>query len=331
MHRAIRIPITLLAALLVMLASAAESVAPISAAQAARETVRVAAVQLSVTAEEIGEGDVVDVLIPYMARAQADNADLIVFPEYLFGAFQIPGPLVDRFLEAARAHDLNAIVGGWEYLPGYAIQHPPVPGTYANTLIVASREGELLGTYRKTHAAIGAPPHFWPATPGELGENTMVLGEEYPVIDMDFGRVGLLTCYDGYFWPSFEIPSLRGAEILVWVNARGGIIEPHITQAASFMTATHIVATNQGVGAGTQIVAHPANTQAILLEPGNGYIVADLNLEALRYNRRNNRMLHQRRPDLYRDMATEWRPWEAYPDIPFFVYPEAAEPTTESP
>lgn len=310
----------------------AHTVAPLSSEQAARDTVRVAAVQLTITSEDLGEGqDVVDVLAPYMARARRDGAELVVFPEYLFGPFKIPGPLVDRFLAAAKSHGVNAIVGGWEYLPGHEIQHPPEPGTYANTLIVASREGALLGTYRKTHAAIGAPPHFWPATPGELGENTMVLGEEHPVIDMDFGRVGLLTCYDGYFWPSFEIPSLRGAEILVWVNARGGIVEPHITQAASFMTATHIVATNQGVGAGTQIVAYPANIQALLTEAGEGYITAKLNLTELRQNRRNNRMLHQRRPDLYKDLAEPWRPWDAYPEIPPFQYPETATPTTPPP
>jgi len=299
----------------------AQQVTPLSADQLARETVRVAAVQLTITPEDLEDGDAVDVLAPYMARAKEDGADLIVFPEYLFGNFHLDGPLVSRFLAAAREFDVNAIVGGWETLPGHEIQHPKVPGTYANTLVVASRKGQLLGTYRKTHAAVGdGSPYFWPPAPGELGENTMVLGEEYPVIDMDFGRVGLLTCYDGYFWPSFEIPSLRGAEILVWVNARGGVIEPHITQAASFMTCTHIVASNQGVGAGTQVVAYPANTQAIVTDPGNAYITAELNLAELRHQRRNNRMLHQRRPEIYQDLATEWRPWEAYPDIPFFEH-----------
>ena len=317
-----RISVGFLATLLLVSASMAEEITPLSPEQMAREAITVAAVQLTITPADLEEGDVVDVLVPYMVRAQADGADLIVFPEYLFGDFTIPGPLVDRFLAAAKEHDINAIVGGWEALPGHEVTHPRIPGTYANTLLVASRTGDLLGTYRKTHAAVGnGSPYFWPPAPDELGENTMVLGEEYPVIDMDFGRVGLLTCYDGYFWPSFEIPSLRGAEVLVWVNARGGMIEPHITQAASFMTCTHIVASNQGVGAGTQVVGYPAQMLALADSPGNAYITAELNLAELRHQRRNNRMLHQRRPELYQDLATPWRPWDAYPEIPFFEHP----------
>ncbi len=50
--------------------------------------------------------------------------------------------------------------------------------------------------YNKTHSATGAPPYFWP--PGEGGEWTMLRGDEYPVFDLDFARVGVMTCYDGY-------------------------------------------------------------------------------------------------------------------------------------
>ncbi|MCP4313841.1 MAG: hypothetical protein GY790_21515 [Bacteroidetes bacterium] len=33
----------------------------------------------------------------------------------------------------------------------------------------------------------------------------MKAGEEFPVFDLDFGRVGIMTCYDGYFTEPAEI------------------------------------------------------------------------------------------------------------------------------
>ena len=48
----------------------------------------------------------------------------------------------------------------------------------------------------------------------------MQRGEDLPVFDLDFGRVGILTCYDGWFPESFRALSLKGAELIVWVNGR---------------------------------------------------------------------------------------------------------------
>jgi len=48
----------------------------------------------------------------------------------------------------------------------------------------------------------------------------MKRGDDFPVFDLDFGRVGILTCYDGWFPETFRILSLKGAEILVWINGR---------------------------------------------------------------------------------------------------------------
>ena len=47
-------------------------------------------------------------------------------------------------------------------------------------------------------------------------------GGDFPVFDLDFGRVGILTCYDGWFPESSRILSLKGAEILCGSTAAGG-------------------------------------------------------------------------------------------------------------
>jgi predicted amidohydrolase len=289
--------------------------------------VRVAVAQMAIDQEKLAPGqDAVDALTPWMDRAVDAGADLLVFPEYLLGAFHLPDPLTKKLCAEVKRRNLNVIVGGWEYLPGAQIKHPPDPGTYANTVLVVDREGQIAGKHRKMHSALGASsPYCWPPEPGERGEYTMVLGESNGVVDLDFGRIGLLTCYDGYFFESFQMPSLRGAEVLVWVNSRGGMVEPHIIKAASFITCTHVVASNQSVGCGSAICPYPGWALAAAAEkPGEeAFIVSDLNLAELREQRLNNRMLHQRRPEIYTPITQNWRPWEAYPDMEPFSYETA--------
>jgi len=289
-----------------------------------KDTLRVAVAQMQIDASSLGpDQDTVDALTPWMQRAAAEKADLLVFPEYLLGFFYLDGALVEKLCAKAKENDLNVIVGGWEQLAGHKIQHPPEPGTYANTVLVISRDGEVAGSHRKMHAAV-APhsPYCWPPEANERGENTMVLGKENGVVDLDFGRIGVLTCYDGYFFESFQMPSLRGAEVLVWVNSRGGMVEPHIIKAASFITCTHVVASNQSVGCGSAICPYPGwALQQSAPEPSTeAFLVGDLDLKELRKQRLNNRMLHQRRPEIYQPLIEPWKPWRAYPDLTPFQY-----------
>lgn len=310
-------------------APAGQSVLPL---KQSKDSVRVSVAQIEVNRDALKPGeDTVDALLPWMDRAVAEQADLLVFPEYLLGAFHLPDTLTEKLCRAAKQRNLNVIVGGWEYLPGKRIQHPPDPGTYANSVLVISRDGKIAGKHWKLHSALGSgSPYNWPPEPGERGEHTMVPGVENGVVDLDFGRIGLLTCYDGYFFESFQMASLRGAEVLVWVNCRPGMVEPHIIKAASFITCTHVVAVNQSVGCGSAICAYPGWALAAVAEKQGeeAFIVANLDLAEIRKQRLNNRMLHQRRPEIYTPLTQSWKPWEAYPDLKPFTYP--ANPTNSA-
>lgn len=310
-----------------IVSTAEAELAPEPLVQAA-DAVRVAVAQITISKESLPPGQTtVDALTPWVARASQEGADLIVFPEYLLGDFRLPDPLTDQLCGLAQKHRMNVIVGGWEYLPGHEIRHPPLPGTYANTLLVVDKQGKIAGKHRKMHSAVGGgSPYCWPPAPGELGENTMVKGDENGIVDLDFGRIGLLTCYDGYFFESFQMASLRGAEVLVWVNARQGMVEPHIIKAASFITCTHVVASNQAVGCGSAICSYPGwSLDARAVAPsGEDFLIADLDLAELRRQRLNNRMFHQRRPEAYGPITQAWRPWEAYPDLKPYSYGEDA-------
>ncbi len=282
----------------------------IAAAGSAEPRVTVAAVQLA-GYDKVGDiepgRDPVEALSPHIERAGREGVDLLVFPEYHLGRIRIPGPETERIGAAVREQGLYVIVGSWEVLEG---------DKYANAALLFGRDGQLAGKYYKTHAAVDkfndqkmpytAPParrsRDWFIN--EDPEWTMVKGAELPVFELDFGRVGILTCYDGWFPEPWRVLSLKGAELIVWINGRHGGIEDHIVKSAMFQNEVHAVATNQAYGSGTAIGQYPFEILERLEDPGQGYIRATLDMARLRHARAHSRNLAQRRPDLY-DTLTE--------------------------
>jgi len=246
-----------------------------------------------------------ETVVRYIERAASDGAQLVVFPEYLLGRIAVPGPQTERIAKAAAAGRIYVIVGCWEVFPD---------SSFANTALLFDRSGKIAGKYNKVHAAVdqfeGTPP--WTKPP--QGKDTewflrhdpewkMKRGEGFPVFDLDFGRIGILTCYDGWFPETFRILALNGAELLVWINGRGGIVEDFIVKSAMFQNEVAMVATNQAYGAGTMIGQWPADIRAACTDAKEDYIIATLNLDQVRAARANSRNFRQRRPELYGEIG----------------------------
>lgn len=70
-----------------------------------------------------------------------------------------------------------------------------------NTASIFDRKGEIVGQYRKTHFPAN---ERWQCTPGD---NLMVF-------ELDFGKVGILICYDIFFQEPAQVLALRGAEVI---------------------------------------------------------------------------------------------------------------------
>ncbi len=192
------------------------------------------------------------------------------------------------------------IVGCWEVFED---------GTYANTALLFDRSGKVAGKYKKVHAAVdhfeGEPPWSQPPQGKELDwfltndpEWKMQRGDDFPVFDLDFGRIGILTCYDGWFPETHRMLSLRGAELLVWINGRRGPVEDFIVRSAMYQDEVAMIATNQAYGSGTMIGQWPARILASCTEAREGYITATIELGSVRKARQNSRNLRQRRPEL---------------------------------
>jgi predicted amidohydrolase len=277
-----------------------------------RDRVKVAAVQISGydKGDLPREGyDPTSQLIPYIDRAGKDKAQLVVFPEYVLGRISVPGRETEKLAAAAKANSVYVIVGCWEVF---------ADGTFANSALIFDRSGEIAGKYNKTHAAVdyydaGSPPWSSPLKGKTRDwmirkdpEWIMEEGNDLPVFDFDFGRVGIMTCYDGWFPEPARVLSLRGAELIVWINGRGGSVEDFIVKSTMFRNHVAMISTNQASGGGT-MVGDMTNWSKLIVartpDRKYSYITATINLKKIRAIRSTSRNFAQRRPDLYGDLV----------------------------
>jgi predicted amidohydrolase len=141
---------------------------------------------------------------PLIAAAARQRADLVVLPEtltyYRTGlsfaqcAEPVPGPSTEYFGELARKHDLHIVAG---------LVERDGPLVY-NVAALIGPDGKLLGKYRKTclprdEVAAGVAP-----------------GNDYPVFQTRFGKLGMMVCYDGFFPEVARELTRNGAEVIAW-------------------------------------------------------------------------------------------------------------------
>jgi len=279
-----------------------------------RSAVKVAAVQISGYDKGYVERpgyDPTKALVKYIRKASADGAQLVVFPEYVLGRIAVPGPVTQKIAEAAAAARVYVIVGCWEV---YA------DNSFANTALLFDRQGQIHGRYHKTHAAVdkfeGTPAYAHPPADRSTEwfiqndpEWIMKKGQDLPVFELDFARVGIMTCYDGWFPEPFRVLSLKGAEIIVWINGRRGNVEDYIVKAAMFQNSVALVTANQAYGGGTMIADWPARIKAVCPPKEESCISATIDLKRLRHIRKRSRNYQQRRPELYGEILKKQTAW----------------------
>lgn len=269
--------------------------------------VKVSAVQVSGYDKTVNpelDIDAVGKVIPYIEKAARDSAQLVVFPEYFLGRISVPGKDTERLSEVVSRNNIYVIIGCWEVFDDQS---------FANAILLFDRNGEIMGKYYKTHAAVdryeGEPAYRYPPEGHDQQwflendpEWKMKKGQEFPVFELDFATIGILTCYDGWFPEPFRILSLKGAEILVWPNSRFGMVEDYIVKTAMHHNTVSMICANQAYGSGTMITEWPNKILEICTKEGEKYISATLDLKKLRQARKVNRNAQQRRPGIYQEI-----------------------------
>lgn len=283
-----------------------------------------------------GEGkDALDRMPAFFQEASDHGSDIIVFPEYVLGSrLTADHPKVKAFCGLAKKHSMYAITGMVE-------SHG---SRWSTTAMLVDREGTIIGRYLKSHPASGDPPYFWPPLDSSpsVQEAKGILGGSFKVFHLDFGQIGILQCYDGYFPEAWGCTSYMGAEMIFWINGREGMVENHYCLTAAECYGTVVGANitngcNTGfTGPGPGIVKslsggtfeygrlHPAVKQ-----PGDGIVHAEINLLDLRRQRKHLRQMHQRRPEMYGILTGTVSMWQDYPDIPW-IHPDAQQLVNKS-
>lgn len=234
---------------------------------------------------------------------------LVVFPEFAHAApvyltaaelleklaLPIPNEHTERYVEAARAHDVYVQTG--TFLESDARW----PGVVFNTSCLIGPEG-ILAKYRKVNPwipwEVHASPHDLPGYDEEM----------FPVVRTPIGNLGCAICYDWLFPETLRQLTANGAEVLIRVSAYmdpWGATPPMdwwtvVNRCRALENIAYVVAANQGAS-----LAHyppfswPGGSMVVDFEgrvlaqadpgPGEKIVVAPVDVGALRHERTTRR------------------------------------------
>jgi len=135
-------------------------------------------------------------------KAADSNADILCFTEAAYNRgglvsgderfISVEHPHIQLICDKAKERKIYLIFGLCENDGGLKY----------NTSLLISPEGKIIQKYRKTHLCFGE------RTAG------IVPGDELPVFELPFAKVGILICWDMWFPEAARILSRKGAEII---------------------------------------------------------------------------------------------------------------------
>jgi predicted amidohydrolase len=137
-----------------------------------------------------------------IAKAAAQKADIVCLPEeitlvgtdldYISASEPVPGPTTQYLGNIARKYNLYIVAGILER-KGDVVY---------NTSVLISRTGNLAGKYRKI------------SLPREEIDGGVTPGDSLPVFETDFGRIGMMICWDVSFPETARTLAQKGAEVI---------------------------------------------------------------------------------------------------------------------
>jgi len=173
-----------------------------------------------------------------------------------------------------------------------------------NTTYVFDRRGRVAGRYDKTHLPTGEREH---ATPGRT----------FPVIKTDFGRIGILTCYDLNFPEAARILKIKGAEIIFWPTMWSGpsdyfceaTLRVRAMENLVYFVSANYVRTDQRSPYRNSCIISWDGTILASTGPYEGAATAEIDLAAgKRMQASEAEMLGtHRRPEIYAGIMSKWR------------------------
>lgn len=269
------------------------------------EKIKIAAIQMS-TVEDKMEN--VRTVKAYLEKIKDENPDFVILPEMFCCPYQTEnfpiyaekegGPVWQQLSGYAKQYGI--------YLIGGSMPEKDAEGNVYNTSYIFDREGKQIGKHRKVHLFdidIKGGQTF-------KESDTLTAGDSDTVFDTEFGKIGVMLCFDIRF-PELSRMMVNDGAKVIFVPAAFNMTTGPAHWELSFRTRAldnqiYMVgcAPARDVSAGYiswghSIVTDPWGRVIDMLDEKKGILLAELDMDYEEQVREELPLLKSRRKDIY--------------------------------
>lgn len=270
------------------------------------EKIKIAAIQMSTVADKMEN---VRTVKAYLEKIKDENPDFVILPEMFCCPYQTEnfpiyaekegGPVWQQLSGDAKQYGI--------YLIGGSMPEKDAEENVYNTSYIFDREGKQIGKHRKVHLFdidIKGGQTF-------KESDTLTAGDSDTVFDTEFGKMGVMLCFDIRF-PELSRMMVNDGARIVFVPAAFNMTTGPAHWELSFRTRAldnqiYMVgcAPARDVSAGYiswghSIVTDPWGRVIDMLDEKKGILLAELDMDYEEQVREELPLLKSRRKDMYK-------------------------------
>lgn len=269
------------------------------------EKIKIAAIQMSTVADKMEN---VRTVKTYLEKIKDENPDFVILPEMFCCPYQTEnfpiyaekegGPVWQQLSGYAKQYGI--------YLIGGSMPEKDAEGNVYNTSYIFDREGKQIGKHRKVHLFdidVKGGQTF-------KESDTLTAGDCDTVFDTEFGKIGVMLCFDIRF-PELSRMMVNDGVKVIFVPAAFNMTTGPAHWELSFRTRAldnqiYMVgcAPARDVSAGYiswghSIVTDPWGRVTGMLDENEGILLAELDMDYEEQVREELPLLKSRRKDIY--------------------------------
>lgn len=269
------------------------------------EKIKIAAIQMSTVADKMEN---VRTVKTYLEKIKDENPDFVILPEMFCCPYQTEnfpiyaekegGPVWQQLSGYAKQYGI--------YLIGGSMPEKDAEGNVYNTSYIFDREGKQIGKHRKVHL------FDIDVKGGQTFKESDMLtaGDSDTVFDTEFGKIGVMLCFDIRF-PELSRMMVNDGAKVIFVPAAFNMTTGPAHWELSFRTRAldnqiYMVgcAPARDVSAGYiswghSIVTDPWGRVTGMLDENEGILLAELDMDYEEQVREELPLLKSRRKDIY--------------------------------
>ena len=270
------------------------------------DKIKIAAIQMSTVADKMEN---VRTVKAYLEKIKDENPDFVILPEMFCCPYQTEnfpiyaekegGPVWQQLSGYAKQYGI--------YLIGGSMPEKDAEGNVYNTSYIFDREGKQIGKHRKVHLFdidVKGGQTF-------KESDTLTAGDSDTVFDTEFGKIGVMLCFDIRF-PELSRMMVNDGAKVIFVPAAFNMTTGPAHWELSFRTRAldnqiYMVgcAPARDVSAGYiswghSIVTDPWGRVTGMLDENEGILLAELDMDYEEQVREELPLLKSRRKDMYK-------------------------------